>query len=61
MTSVVGAFGARKSYANDLTDIYLMYSGSSVYANTATVLSLVTNVLATSLIAYKGWWVFYAI
>ncbi|PIL26785.1 hypothetical protein GSI_11121 [Ganoderma sinense ZZ0214-1] len=56
LTLVIGAIGTRKSYTNDLTDIYLMYSGSSVYANTAAALSLVTNVLATSLIAYKAWW-----
>ena len=56
-TLVLGAIALWRSYTSSLIDLYLMFSGSSAFANAAAALSLATNVLATSLIGYKAWWV----
>ena len=50
---VFGIIGARKSNIGPLTSIYLMYGGSG-YTDVAAALSLLTNLAATSLIAFKA-------
>ncbi|KAM5536545.1 hypothetical protein V8D89_009822 [Ganoderma adspersum] len=53
LTLVFGIIGARKSDIGPLTSIYLMYGGSG-YTDVAAALSLITNLAATSLIAFKA-------
>ena len=58
--SVFGVIGARRSDVGPLTRIYLMYGGSG-FTDVAAALSLITNLLATSLIALNAWCVIYIV
>ncbi|PIL28301.1 hypothetical protein GSI_09590 [Ganoderma sinense ZZ0214-1] len=53
LTLVFGIIGVWKSEIGPLTSIYLMYGGSG-YTDVAAALSLVTNLAATALIAFKA-------
>ena len=55
-----GIVGARQADIGPLTSIYLMYGGSG-FTDVAAALSLITNLLATSLIAFKAWYAIYVV